>query len=337
MKAIVVEKHGPPEVLSPTEMPDPEPQAGEVRVLVKAAGVNFADLFARLGFYPDAPQPPFIPGLEVSGVVEKLASGASHQLTVGQGVMAMVRSGGYAEKLCISTGQAAAIPPGMSFEQAAALPVNYLTAYHMLYYLAQVRRGERVLIHAAAGGVGLASVELCQIARAEIYGTASESKFDSLRRRGVERLVDYRNQDFEEEVRRMTEGEGVDIVLDAVGGQSFEKSYRLLRAAGRLVVFGFSASMGDTGVNYIRAAKNYLLMPKFDPMRMFRENRAVMGVHVGRLPLRILQEEYEALSRYYAEDRIHPYVGKSFPLAQAPEAHQYIHERKNVGKVILLP
>jgi NADPH:quinone reductase-like Zn-dependent oxidoreductase len=336
MKAIVIEKHGSPEVLRLTEMPDPEPQAGEVRVLVKAVGINFADLFARLGFYPDAPQPPFIPGLEASGVVEKLGPEVTG-LAPGQGVMAMVRSGGYAEKVCIPAGHATPIPSGMSFEQAAALPVNYLTAYHMLFYMANVRRGERVLIHAAAGGVGLACIELCQIAGAEIYGTASQSKFDFLRGRGVGNLVDYRTQDFEEEVRRMTEGEGVDIVLDAVGGQSFEKSYRLLRPAGRLLVFGFSASMGDTGVNYLKAAKNYLLMPKFDPMRLFGENRAVMGVHLGRLPLRILHHEYEALSRYFAEGRIHPYVGKTFPLGQAPEAHLYIHERKNVGKVILLP
>lgn len=336
MKAIVIEKLGPPEVLRLTEMPDPEPQAGEVRVLVKGVGVNFADLFARLGFYPDAPKPPFTPGLEISGEVEKLGLGVTG-LSVRQGVMAMVRSGGYGEKVCLSSRQAALIPSGMSFEQAAALPVNYLTAYHMLYYMANVRRGERVLVHAAAGGVGLASIELCQIAGAEIYGTASESKFDFLRQRGVEHLVDYRNKDFEVEIHRLTQGEGVDIVLDAVGGQSFEKSYRLLRPAGRLIVFGFSASMGESGMNYLKAAKNYLLMPKFDPMRIFGENRAVMGVHLGRLPLPIIQEEYAALARFFAEGRIHPYVGKTFPLAQAPEAHQYIHDRKNVGKVVLLP
>jgi NADPH:quinone reductase-like Zn-dependent oxidoreductase len=336
MRAIVIEKHGSPEVLRLTEIPDPEPRAGEVRVLVKAAGINFADLFARLGFYPDAPKPPFTPGLEVSGVIEKVGPEVTG-LVAGQGVMAMVRSGGYAEKVCISAGQAARIPSGMTFAQAAALPVNYLTAYHMLYYMANVRRGERVLIHAAAGGVGLASIELCQIAGAEIYGTASESKFVFLRRRGVEHLVDYRTQDFEEEVRRLTNGEGVDIVLDAVGGQSFEKSYRLLRPAGRLIVFGFSASMGDSGVSYLKAAKNYLQMPKFDPMRMLGENRAVMGVHLGRLPLHIIHQEYEALSKYFEEDRIHPYVGKTFALTQTPEAHQYIHERKNIGKLILLP
>jgi NADPH:quinone reductase-like Zn-dependent oxidoreductase len=335
MKAIVIEKYGSPEVLRFIETPDPEPQAGEVRVLVKAAGVNFADLFARLGLYPDAPKLPFTPGLEVSGVVEKLGPEVTG-LATGQGVMAMVRSGGYAEKVCISSQQAIPISPGMSFEQAAALPVNYLTAYHMLFYMANVRRGERVLIHAAAGGVGLAAIELCQIAGAEIYGTASESKFDFLRRRGAEHLVDYRTRDFEEEIRRMTHGEGVDIVLDAVGGQSFEKSYRLLRPAGRLAVFGFSASLGDSGVNYLKAARNYLLMPKFHPMRMLGDNRAVMGIHLGRLPLRILHQEYEALSKYFTEDRIHPYVGKTFPLTEAAEAHQYIHSRQNIGKVLLL-
>jgi NADPH:quinone reductase-like Zn-dependent oxidoreductase len=336
MKAIVIARHGPPEVLQLTDVPDPEVGAGEVRIRVKAAGINFADLFARLGLYPDAPKPPFIPGLEVSGEIETVGPYAKG-LREGQPVMAMLKSGGYAEKVCVRAGQAVPVPPGMDFAQAAALPINYLTAYHMLFQVGSVRPGERVLIHAAAGGVGLAVIELSKIARAEIYGTASSSKFDFLREHGVHHLIDYHTQDFEEEVRRLTRGEGVDMVLDAVGGESFEKSYRLLRPAGRLVVFGFSASMSGVDRSYLKAAANYLKIPKFDPLQMMGENRAVMGVHLGRLPLHIVHQEYKALLKYFEEGRIHPYVGKTFPLAQAAEAHQYIHERKNVGKVLLLP
>jgi len=336
MKAILIEKHGALEVLKLAEVPDPEPQPFEVRIHVKAAGINFADLFARQGLYPDAPKPPFTPGLEVSGEVERLGPEVK-EVAAGQRVMAFVRSGGYAEKVCVPARQVAVMPSGMTFEQAAALPVNYLTAYHMLFYMGQVRPGERVLIHAAAGGVGLASLELCQIAGAEIYGTASSGKFDFLRQRGVKHLVDYRTQDFEDEVRRLTHGEGVDLVLDAVGGESFEKSYRLLRPAGRLMVFGFSASMGESGVSYLKAAASYLKMPKFDPLQMFRENRAVMGVHLGRLPLFIIHPEYDALFKYFTEGRLHPYVGKTFPLAEAPEAHRFMHSRQSIGKVLLLP
>ncbi len=336
MKAILIEKHGPPEALIFRDVPDPEPQAGEVRIRVKAAGINFADLFSRLGYYPDAPKPPFTPGLEISGEIEKLGPNVKG-FEPGERVMALVRSGGYAGKICVPVAGVVRIPPGMSFEQAAALPVNYLTAYHMLFRMGNIQPGERVLIHAVAGGVGLASVELAQVAQAEIYGTASPSKFDYLRQRGVQHLVDYRTQDFEEEIKRLTRSEGVDIVLDAVGGESFAKGYRLLRPAGRLIVFGFSASLQGDKVSYLKAAAGYLKMPKFDPMQMFGENRTVIGVHIGRLMPETIRQEYEALLKLFSEGRINPYVGKTFPLAEAPAAHQFIQERKNIGKVLLIP
>lgn len=242
MKAIVISKHGPPEALQLADVPEPELRAGEVLVRVKAAGINFADIFARLGLYPDAPTPPFTPGLEVSGEIEKVGPDVDGG-RLGQAVMAFVKSGGYAEKISVPAECAVPVPPGMDFQQAAALPVNYLTAYHMLFYQGSIRRGERVLIHAAAGGVGLAAVEVAKLAGAEIYGTASPSKFDFLRTWGVHHPIDYHTLDFEEEIRRLTHGEGVDIVLDAVGGESFAKSYRLLKPAGRLMIYGFSASI----------------------------------------------------------------------------------------------
>jgi NADPH:quinone reductase-like Zn-dependent oxidoreductase len=336
MKAIRIDKHGPPKVLQFTEVPDPEVQGGQVLIRVRAAGVNFADILARLGLYRDAPKPPFIPGLEVSGEIERVG-GEAKGLYEGQRVMALTRWGGYAEKVCASSPGVMPLPPSMTFEQAAALPVNYLTAYHMLFYMGNLRPKERVLIHAVAGGVGLAAVELSKIAGAEIFGTASSSKFKFLRERGIHHLIDYCTQDFEKEVRRLTGGEGVDMVLDAVGGESFAKSYRLLRPAGRLMVFGFSTSVSGPKRSYLKAALGFMKTPRFHPLRMMGGNRAVIGVHLGRLRPEIIGQEYEALFKHYAEGHISPYVGKTFPLSQAATAHQYIHERKNIGKVLLIP
>lgn len=336
MKAIVIERHGAPEVLRLKELPEPKLGPEDVLVRVRAAGINFADLFSRLGLYPEAPKPPFTPGLEGSGEIEAVGSEAG-DLRAGQRVMVLARSGGYAEKICVRAAQAVEMPPEMTFEQGAALPVNYLTAFHMLFRMGSVRSGERVLIHAAAGGVGLAAIELCHIAGAEIFATASAAKFEFLRARGVEHLVDYRTQDFEREVLRETGGEGVDMVLDAVGGETLKKSYRLLRPAGRLMTFGFSEAMTGPRINYLKAGLAYLHKPRFDPLRMMRENRAVLGVHIGHLQPETLREEYAALLKFFAAGRIHPYVGKTFPLAQAAEAHRFIHERKNIGKVLLIP
>ncbi len=336
MKAIQLLKHGPPQVLRLSDVPDPELKPGYVLIRVRAAGINFADIFTRLGLYPDAPKPPLTPGLEVSGEIEAVGSGVTEP-KAGQRVMALTRSGGYAEMASVPAGQAVPMPSGMSFEQAAALPVNYLTAYHMLFTMGNVLPGERVLIHAAAGGVGLAAIELAKIADAQIYGTASASKFDFLRKRGIQFLIDYRTQDFEAEIRRLTAGEGVDMVLDAVGGESFGKSYRLLRPGGRLMVFGFSAALSGTRRNYLKATLEFMKTPKFHALRMMGENRAVVGLHLGRLRPEVIRREYAALLKYFAEARIQPYIGKTFPLAEAAAAHVYIQERKNIGKVLLVP
>ena len=336
MKAIVIARHGPPEVLKLSELPEPEVRTGEILVGVRAAGINFADLLARLGLYPEAPRPPFTPGLEVSGEIERVGQEVKG-FGEGQRVMAVVKSGGYAEKISVPASDAVHVPEGMDLHQAGALPINYLTAYHMLFHVGNIRPGERVLVHAAAGGVGLAAIELLKIAGAEIYGTASSSKFDFLRAAGVQYLIDYRTHDFEEEVQQLTHGEGVDAVLDAVGGESFAKSYRLLRPAGRLVVFGFSASISGLERSYVKAAASYLKIPKFDPLQMMGENRAVVGVHLGRLNRETIRREYQALLRLFDEGRIHPHVDKTFSLEQAPTAHLYLHERKNIGKVLLVP
>ncbi|OFV85423.1 MAG: hypothetical protein A3B65_05970 [Acidobacteria bacterium RIFCSPHIGHO2_02_FULL_67_57] len=339
MKAIQVTKHGVPEALRLTELPDPQPGPGQVVVRVAAAGINFADLLMRLGFYPGTPKPPFTPGFEVAGTVEAVGAGVIAPRGGERVVAMMLKGGGYAEKAALPAAHAIPIPPAMSVEEAAALPVNYLTAYQAFTYMAHLRAGERVLIHAAAGGVGLAAIQLARLAGAETFGTASASKHAFLRQQGLDHAIDYRTQDFEEEVRRLTTGEGVDVVLDAVGGSSYRKSYRLLRPGGRLVCFGMSAAVTGPGRS-LRALAAWWNTPSFNPLDLMRKNRAVMGVHLGALGPRgdaLIRTWMEELYRLYAAGKIKPHIGKTFPLAEAAQAHHFIHERQNVGKVLLIP
>jgi len=338
MKAIVVTRYGVPDVMEPQERPDPVPAAGEVLVRVHAAGINFADILMRLGYYTGVPKPPFTPGLEAAGEVEAVGEGVKRPLA-GERVVVLRSGGCYAERLAVPAAQAIPIPAAMSFEEAAALPVNYLTAYQALHYMGTLRSGERLLIHAAAGGVGLAAVQLAKLIGAEIFGTASASKHEFLRQQGVAHCIDYRTQDFEEEVRRLTDGEGVDVVLDAVGGASYRKSYRLLRQAGRLICFGMSSAVVGKGRS-LRALVEWWNCPSFNPLDMIGKNRIVMGLHLGPLgrahPELVLAWTQE-LFRLYNEGKIKPHIGATFALDDAAAAHHFIHERRNVGKVLLLP
>ena len=227
------------EVLQVQERPDPPVGSGEIRIAVKAAGINFADTMARLGLYPDAPKPPCVMGYEVAGTVESVGEGVT-EFSVGDRVAAGTRFGGQAELVTVPEAQALPLPERLSFEQGAAFPVNYGTAYAALVLMGSLREGDRVLIHAAAGGVGIAATQIARNAGAEIFGTASPSKHDAIRAQGVEHPIDYRNQDFEAETMRLTGGEGVDLIIDALGPTSFRKDYRLLRPGGRLVMYGLS-------------------------------------------------------------------------------------------------
>src|SRR3989441_2143553 len=223
MRSVWITRTGPPEALEVRDGSEPTPGPGQALVRVRAIGVNFADVMARLGLYPDAPPRPCVVGYEVAGTVERLGPGADGALATGQRVIALTRFGGYAEAVAVPGAQLFPMPARMSFEEGAAFPVNYLTAVLMLRHFGNVKRGERVLVHAAAGGVGMAAIQLCKIAGAEVIGTASAAKHAQLREAGVAHAIDYRTQDFETEVRRGTRGRGVDIVLGATG--AFPKSY----------------------------------------------------------------------------------------------------------------
>lgn len=337
MKAIQVMRYGAPEVLALRRLPEPMPAPGQIVVRVRAAGINFADVLMRLGLYPGVPKPPFTPGIEAAGTVEAVGEGVERP-QAGERVVAFTSTGGYAEKIAVPAERAFPVPGKMSFADAAALPVNYLTAYQALTYMAHLRPGERVLIHAAAGGVGLAAIQLCRLAGAEVFGTASASKHDFLRQQGVAHAIDYRTRDFEREILRLTEGEGVDVVLDAVGGKSYRKSYRLLRHGGRLICFGMSSAVAGR-TRSLKALGSWWETPSFNALDLMGKNRAVIGVHLGTMgraePARV-RTWMEEMFKLYRQGKIKPHIGKTFPLAEAAAAHDFIHERKNVGKVLLL-
>lgn len=336
MRQVWIPKIGAPSVLELREAPDPTPGPGEVRIRVKASGVNFADIMARMGLYPDAPKLPTVVGYEAAGVIDALGDGVDG-LSVGQRVVGMTQFGGYSDVICVPAIQAAPLPDSIDFVQAAALPVNYLTAWIMLVRLGNVQAGERVLVHAAAGGVGQAAVQICKWKGAEIIGTASAGKHDRLRAAGVAHCIDYRTQDFEAEVQRITGGEGVGIVLDAVGGKSFHKSYRCLGPLGRLYAFGASALAPGQTRSVIAAVRGFLGMGKFGPIDMMDKNRGVHGVNLGHMwhmaaELRAMLDQILALVE---DGTFAPVISETFPLENTADAHTYIQERKNFGKVIL--
>jgi NADPH:quinone reductase-like Zn-dependent oxidoreductase len=341
MRAVVIPKPGPPEVLTVEERPDPPVNAGEVRIAVRAAGINFADTMARAGTYPDAPPTPSVVGYEVAGEVESVGEGV--ETKVGDRVLAGTRFGGYAELVSVPEAQVVPLPERLSFEQGAAFPVNYGTAYAALVIMGGLQEGERVLIHAAAGGVGIAATQLAKHIGAEVYGTASASKHDAIRAQGVDHAIDYRADDFEQEVRRIS-GDGVDLVIDAIGPTSFRKSYRSLRQGGRLIMYGASEmSTGETR-DLAAVAKGLLKMPLatmpwWQSLAVMNENKGVFGLNMLKWWDRegSLDRMVEPLAPLLESGTLDPVVAEAFPFDRAADAHRFLAERKNIGKVVLVP
>ncbi len=337
MRQVWITKEGAPEVLKVREAPDPEAGPGQVRVRVRAAGINFADLMARMGLYPDAPKVPCVVGYEVSGTIDQVGSGVT-SLAVGDRVFAMPKFGGYTDTLAVPEAQAISMPAAMSFEEAAALPVVYLTAHHAMFFTGTVRQGARVLIHSAAGGVGLAAVQLAKTRGCTIFGTASASKLDFLKAQGVHHPIDVQ-ADLAVAVRPLVGDEGLDLVLDPVGGASWKTGYDLLGPTGRLVAFGFSAATGGNTRSLLRAVTQFLKITKYSPIGLMGDNKTVTGINMGHLFARldILKPQFEALLALYAQGLIKPHVDRTFKFDEAAAAHQYIHDRKARGKVLLVP
>ncbi|MHB8419917.1 MAG: synaptic vesicle VAT-1 family membrane protein [Myxococcales bacterium] len=339
MKAIVIPRHGDSSVLEVRDLPDPVPGAGELRIAVRAAGLNFAEVSARQGLYPDAPKPPCVVGYEVAGTVDALGEGVTG-FAVGDRVWALCRFGGHASLACTASALVRRMPASLSFEEAAAIPVVYATAALLVSDYGRVRENERVLIHMAAGGVGLAAIQLVRrVPGVTIFGTASAGKHAFLREQGVQHPIDYRTQDFEAEVSRLTAGRGVHLILDPMGGRNWRRNYRLLAPLGRLMVYGVSNVAKPGKRSLLLALSQIAQQPAFRPMRLMGENRAVMGLNLGHLfgEGEVIQRGLDTLVRLIDEGVIRPHVDQVFPFSKAAEAHGRIESRANVGKVVLVP
>jgi NADPH:quinone reductase-like Zn-dependent oxidoreductase len=341
MRALVITKHGSPEVLQVQERPDPEPGAGQVRIKVRASGINFADLLARTGLYQEAPKPPCVVGYEVAGVVDKVGEGVASP-AVGDRVMAGCRFGGYAELVVTDAASTFVLPDDWGFTEGAAFPVAYGTAYAALVRYGALRPGERVLIQAAAGGVGIAATQVAKQAGAgEIYGTASPGKHEAIRGFGVDHPIDYTGGGVAAKVRAVAgEDEPLDLVMDAIGGSSFKESFSLLRPGGRLICFGASAVGGGDKRNILQAVKTLARMPRFKPVPMMQDSKGVIGLNMLKLwdSKGSLDEFVGPLNDWAQSGAIRPVLSEGiFRFDEGPDAHRYIQERKNVGKVVLVP
>ena len=307
----------------------------EVRVRVHAVGLNFADVFALAGLYSATPEGAFIPGLEVCGEVLEVGSAVTEGPTVGDRVMGVTRFGGYVDQLDLLPSRLRRLPEGWSYEQGAAFPVQTLTAWYGLSALGALQSGQRVLVHSAAGGVGLQALAICRKLGAEVIGTVgSESKRAFLHERGYEQVI-VRGRDFDGRLREALNGEPLHLVLDAVGGAVQRTSFDALAPTGRLVVFGAAEfAPGKRRPRYLSSLWKYLRRPRYDPLELIPANRSVMAFN-----LIWLWEEEPLLLRLAGEiEELGldvPHVGKVFPFADAPAALEHLRGGRSIGKVVL--
>lgn len=337
MRQVWIARPGPPDVLEVREEADPTPASGEVRVRVEACGVNFGDIMARLGTYPDLPSPPVVPGFEVSGTVDAVGEGGD-PAWVGRKVLSMVPRGGYTDCICVSENALLQRPEPMTAAEGAAFPVNYLTAHLLVERLGALLPDETVLVHSAGGGVGTAAVQLAQRIGAQVIGCASAHKHDFLKSLGVDHCIDYTEEDFEVRVHDITGGRGVELVLDPIGGRSFRKSCRCLAPTGRLGMYGMSAlgtSRARGWIGSLKAAWGTRL--RFTPPGLMNQNVGVFGVNLGTLglPPERMRGWLAELLEGYRGGALRPVIGATFPLEQAADAHRLIESRRNLGKVVL--
>lgn len=338
MRQIVTTATGGIEVLKVQEKPDPEPRDGQVVIRVRAAGLNFADILSRQGLYPDSPPKPCVMGYEVSGVVEAAGKDVNSSF-VGKSVVAMTRFGGQAELVAVKATQMFEKPKELTFEQAAAIPVNYLTAYALLVVMGSLHHGESVLIHNAGGGVGLAALDIAKKIGAETYGTASPGKHKFLAERGLDHAIDYRMQDWLPVLQQLTNGRGVDLVIDPIGGAHWKKSYAALRHTGRLGMFGISTVSANGLAGKLNMLKAAIQTPRFHPFGLINKNRGVFGLNLGHMwhePEKVAVWMRDIL-RGVEEGWINPHVDQAFSFDEVGKAHRYLEERKNIGKVVLVP
>jgi NADPH:quinone reductase len=322
MRAVLCRELGGPEKLAVAEVPPPPLGDGTVRIEIHAAGVNFADLLLIAGQYQDRPPLPFIPGMEVAGVVREAATGVGH-LKPGDRVLATVGRGGYAEEVVAEAEIVHRIPDAMDFATAAGFPVAYSTSHGAFGWRARLKPGESVLVLGASGGVGLTAVEIAKAMGASVIAAAGGAeKLAVARRAGADHLIDYTREDLRERVKEITGGRGVDVVYDPVGGDAFDQSLRSVAWEGRLIVIGFA------GGRIPQIPANLVLVKNIDIIGFF------WGSYRRHKPALIAQS-HQQLFRWFEAGKLKPHISHRLPLAEAAAALELIKTRKSTGKVVL--
>jgi len=322
MRALLCTAWGGPDALTMGELPSPSPGAGELLVGVRACGLNFADTLMIQGKYQEKPEFPFSPGLEVSGEVLETGAGVDG-FEAGDRVIALCGHGGLAEQVAVPEGNAVRLPPGMDFVTAAGFAVVYGTAHVALERRARLQPGEVLLVHGAAGGVGLAAVEVGRQMGATVIATASsEEKLSLARAHGAEHAINYRQGDFRETVKKLTDGRGADVVFDPVGGEVFDQSIRCINWEGRILVVGFASGT----------------IPALPVNLTLVKNISVIGVYWGAYRTRdsaVLQQSWEQLLQWLAAGALSPHVSATYRLEETPLALASLMERRSTGKVVI--
>jgi len=311
-----------------------------VRIQVKAIGVNFADIMMRMGLYPEAPPTPFVPGYEISGVVLEVGS-AVHGIIPGDRVLAGTRFGGYTSEIVVPAYHVRAIPKGLSFEEAAGIPVNFLTAWVALQEMGRVRKGDRVLIPSAAGGVGSAAIQIAAQEGAYVVGVVgSPEKAECVRSLGAHEVITQEEWMYEEKAPKKS----FQIILDSAGGESLKRSYRRLAPTGRFIHFGASDLVSGQKRSFTRILSFFLNTSLFTTYRLMRDNRGIFGLNMLQLFEAPSAERYNPLDaafnqlmQRFEQGQYRVLIGKTFPLAQVDQAHDYLQSRKSIGKVVLIP
>jgi len=334
-KCVSITKSGPPSVLKITETKDPIPKSDEVCIDVHFAGINFADTLMRLGLYQPRPPFPFTPGYEVSGIIRSVGDDVT-KFQSGQRVVAAMPTGGQKSVVCVKSSRVIAIPDEISLESAAAMPVIYLTAHHMLHHLGNMKKGDTVLIHGGGGGVGTAALQLCRWAGIEdVWATASKSKADIIKSFGG-KPIDRHGEDFVEKIKNATGGRGVDHVLDPIGGDNLRRSLSVLAEGGKLYSYGMSAAAPSSKPSMLKAFFAWRKTPKLDPLKLMMKNRSVFGVHMGTWKDEsVMVEQLSRIIEGMVAGELDPVIDSIYPATKVADAHQHIHDAKNVGKVLL--
>jgi NADPH2:quinone reductase len=334
MKAYLLNKSGKPDVLKIHQIPDPEPAKGEVQVAVDFIGINYAEILSRKGMYEWAPERPYIPGMEASGVVSAVGEGVNSKL-IGQTVSIGTQYGCYAEKVVIPGERLLPSIKGFSLEENAAFPVNYMTAWLSLVEMARMRPGDTVLITAAAGGVGTAAIQIASHFGCRVIGLAgSDAKMELIKSLGADIAINYSQSDFPQRVQEFCKG--VDIILEMVGGNVFKENLKLLNPFGRMVIAGF-AGINFKKWNPLTWLQTWQDMPKASVMYLAENSIGFLATHLGYLlnQPELLKRKYVQLVSFVEEHKIRPQIGEVFDFESLPKAHEYIESRTSTGKVLV--